>query len=65
MNHSIAYYNEQLFIFGGTSATNSKHDEHFKVVFWYSFGSKLWSRKELDKGEEKLREKEKDKERER
>jgi hypothetical protein len=45
MNHVVAYYNEQIFIIGGTSALNTKQDEPYRIVYWYSFDNKQWNRK--------------------
>lgn len=45
MNHIVAYYNEQIFIIGGTSASNSNHDEHFRIVYWYSLENRQWNKK--------------------
>lgn len=45
MNHIIAYFNKHIFIVGGTAASNTNQDEHYRIVYWYSLDTKQWNKK--------------------
>jgi hypothetical protein len=45
MNHLIASHLDQIFIIGGTSASNTNQDDHYRTVYWYSLTTKQWTKK--------------------